>query len=161
MELSVRKRIGTILENTSRVQELAGISPKYSSSDPEAGVVAPANAYEDNFEGLEKRFGNDILNKIEMFVESKINEQLVQTGVDGSDIKLKKSPSPNPSQGQDGIFKKATDVFIRFGGYMSDAKNYVFNLGYKSQAGEDVFSYRFTMDLDGKLNGWQSTDFGS
>lgn len=161
MEFSVRKRIGMILENTQRVQELAGINPQYSASDPEAGMVAPPNAYEDTYDGLIKRFGDDILEKIQMFVESQMNEQLVQTGIDGADIKLKKSPSPNPSNSVDGNIKKATDIFIRFGGYMSDAKNYVFNVGYKNVVGEEVFAYRFVMDIEGKLGNWQSVNFGS
>lgn len=161
MELSVRKRIGIVLENTQRIQELAGINPQYQSSDPEAGIVAPANAFEDNWNGLKKRFGNDILNKLEMFVESQMNQQLVITQIESTDIKLKKSPSPNTDGSVDGNIKRSTEIFIRFGGYMSDAKNYVFNVGYKNVVGEDVFAYRFTMDIEGKIGNWQSTNFGS
>jgi hypothetical protein len=141
--------------------ELAGVDGQYSASDPEAGVVAPANAYEDNWAGLQKRFGNDILEKIEMFVESRINMQLVQTGIQGTDIQLKKSPSPNTSQSADQTLDQSTDLFIRFGGYMQDARNYVFNVGFKSSLGQDVFAFRFVMDINGNMNNWQSTNFGS
>lgn len=153
MEFSVRKRIGRILEDVQRTQQLAGIS------DPEMGMVAPANAYEDNFEGLKKRFGNNIINKLETFVENHLNEQLVMTGIDEQDIDFKKSPSPNVDNSLAGNIRKSTEVFIRFGGYMHDAKNYTFNLGYKDSLRQNVFAYRFTMDIEGKINNWQPNSF--
>lgn len=161
MEFSVRKRIGNVLGNTQRIQELAGIMAQYQQSDPEAGIVAPANAYEDDYAGLQKRFGNDILNKLELFVEKHINQQLVQKGIGGEDILLQKSPSPNTSQSSDMTFSQSTDVFIRFGGYMMDTKSYVFNVGCKDKNGSDIFAFRFEMDINGKINNWQSTNFGN
>lgn len=167
MEFSVRKRIGRILENTHRIQELAGLDQppstqqQYSSSDPEAGYVAPPNAYEDDYAGLQKRFGNGIIDKIELFVEKNLNIQLVQTGMQGTDINLKKSPSPNTNQSPDMTFDQSTDVFIRFGGYMVDARNYVFNVGCKDHLGEDIFAYRFVMDINGNFNNWQKSGFGN
>jgi hypothetical protein len=161
MELSVRKRINGILGNQQRIMELAGVDGQYSASDPEAGVTAPANAYEDNWNGLQKRFGKDILEKIEMFVESNMNMQMAQSAVQGTDIVLKKSPSPNTSQSPDQNINQSTDLFIRFGGYMQDAKNYAFSVGFKNNIGAEVFAFRFVMDINGNLNNWQSTSFGS
>lgn len=160
MEFSVRKRIGKILGDQRRIMELAGMETQYSASDPEAGVVAPANAYEDNWAGLEKRFGADIIEKIELFVENNMNVQLALIGIEGTDIKLKKSPLPNPTNQQDHAINLANEVFIRFGGYMQDAKNYTFSVGFKSNTGEEVFAYRFVMDINGNFNNWQSTSFG-
>lgn len=153
MEFSVRKRIGRILEDVQRTQKLAGMS------DPEAGVVAPPNAYEDNYDGLKKRFGNDIINRLEIFVENHINEQLTLNSIEGEDINFKKSSSPTPENSIDANIKKATSVFIRFGGYMHDAKNYTFSLGYKDSLGQDIFAFRFTMDIEGKINNWQKSSF--
>ena len=87
--------------------------------------------------------------------------QLVQTGIQGTDIQLKKSPSPNTSLSADQTLDQSTDLFIRFGGYMQDARNYVFNVGFKSSLGQDVFAFRFVMDINGNLNNWQPTNFGS
>jgi hypothetical protein len=47
------------------------------------------------------------------------------------------------------------------GGYMHDARNYVFNVGFKSSLGQDVFTFRFVMDINGNLNNWQPTGSGS
>lgn len=161
MELSVRKRISRILENQNRVMELAGVDRQYSDSDPEAGVTAPTNAYEDNWAGLQKRFGKDIIDKIELFAEGHMNDQLVQTGTNGTDLQFKKSPSSNPTNQQAHAINLANEVFIRFGGYMHDARNYVFNVGFKSSLGQDVFTFRFVMDINGNLNNWQPTGLGS
>lgn len=161
MELSVRKRITRLFEDTQRMQSLAGIDSQYSASDPEAGMVAPANAYEDDYAGLQKRFGSNIISKIEMFVEDNINEQLVSLGVQGTDILLKKSPPPIQQQNQKSNSLNSTEIFVRFGGYMVDARNYVFNVGYKDSLGEDIFVYRFVMDINGNFNNWQSVNFGS
>jgi len=161
MEFSVRKRINRILGDQQRIMELAGVDGQYSASDPEAGVVAPANAYEDNWAGLQKRFGNNIIEKIKMFLESNMNMQMAQTAIQGTDIVLKKSPSPNTSQSPDQNVNEPTVIFLRFGGYMQDAKNYAFSVGFKNNIGAEVFAFRFVMDINGNLNNWQSTSFGS
>lgn len=153
MEFSVKKRIGRVLEDVQRVKQLAGLS------DPEMGFVAPPNTYEDSFDGLKKRFGNNIINKLEIFIESHLNEQLVISGIEGQDINFKKSPSTNIENSLAGNIKKASDIFVRFGGYMHDAKNYTFNLGYKDSLGQDVFAFRFTMDIEGRVNNWQPSNF--
>lgn len=153
MEFSVKKRINRILENVQRVQELAGLS------DPEVGYTAPAAAYEDNYEGLQKRFGNNILTKLEMFAESKLNEQLVFQKLDGEDIILKVSPPIYNHSNPKALSINSNEIFIRFGGYMHDAKNYAFNIGYKDKLGEDIFAFRFTMDINGNMNNWQSLNF--
>ena len=62
MEFSVKRRINRILEDIQRTQQLAGLS------DPEQGYVAPPNAYEDDYSGLQKRFGNTIINKLILFI---------------------------------------------------------------------------------------------
>lgn len=148
MEFSVRKRINRILENVNRVQELAGLS------DPEAGYVAPAEAYEDDFQGLQKRFGNDILKKIELFVQNNLNQQLKFKDSDNLNLYFDVSPPPVSINSNNGQILKSNLIFVRFGGYMSDAKIYNFSVGYKDQMNQELFIDRFQMDLKGNLSNW-------
>lgn len=149
MELSVKKRINKILENVNRIQELAGLS------DPEVGYVAPAEAYEDDYQGLQKRFGNNILKKIELFVQNNLNQQLVLDKIEQENLFFKVSPPVVVNNQIDNIEIKSNYIFVRFGGYMSDAKEYVFNVGYKDKMNQDIFANRFIMDLKGNFNSWQ------
>lgn len=152
MELSVKKRINKILENVNRIQELAGLS------DPEAGYVAPPEAYEDDYQGLQKRFGNNILKKIELFVQNNLNQQLVLDKTEQENLFFKISP-PIVANNQINNKINSNYIFVRFGGYMSDAKEYVFNVGYKDNMNQEIFVNRFVMDLKGNLINWQSTKF--
>ena len=149
MEFSVKKRINRILEDVQRTQQLAGLS------DPEAGYVAPAEAYEDDYKGLQKRFGSQIINRLILFVRSSLNTPVTLINVDGQDLNIKilNTQDTKLSELNNG------DCFLRFGGYMNDSRNYNFNLGYKSKVGEIVFLYKFTMDLNGNMNNWQSLNF--
>jgi len=151
MEFSVKKRINRILENVQRVQELAGLS------DPEAGYVAPAEAYEDDYNGLEKRFGKEIINKLILFIRTQLNTPVVLIKSDDQDltIKIMNTQDVNLQKLNNG------ECFIRFGGYMNDAKIYNFNIGYKTNLGEIVFLYKFTMDLNANFGNWQSLNFNS
>lgn len=146
MKFSVKKRINRILENVQRVQELAGLS------DPEAGYTAPAEAYEDDYQGLKKRFGNQIINKLVLFLRTSLNTPVTMINITDQDINLKilNTQDVNLSQLNNG------DCFLRFGGYMNDTRNYNFSLGYKSKMGETIFLYKFTMDLNGNMSNWQS-----
>jgi len=151
MRFSVKNRINRILENTQRSQELAGLS------DPQKGYVAPPEAYEDDLYGLQERFGNvNILKKIELFVQNNINQQLVFSDMDSQNIYFKISP-PITTTNQDSKKEiKSNLIFVRFGGYMSDSKDYTFSVGYKDKMNQDVFLYRFIMYLDTNLTGWSA-----
>jgi hypothetical protein len=149
MEFSVKKRINRILEDIQRTQQLAGLS------DPQQGYVAPANAYEDDYTGLEKRFGNQIINKLVLYIRTQLNTPVVLEKMDDQDLSIKILNTQDV---------KLTEInngqcFVRFGGYMNDAKNYAFNVGYKDQLNQDVFIYRFTMDINGNISNWQSLKF--
>jgi hypothetical protein len=151
MEFSVKKRINRILENIQRSQELAGLS------DPQKGYVAPAEAYEDDFYGLQKRFGNiNILKKIELFVQNNINQQLVFSNMDGENLYFKISPPITTNDEQSKKEIKSNLIFVRFGGYMSDSKDYTFSVGYKDKMNQEVFLYRFVMYLDSNITNWSS-----
>lgn len=150
MKYSPKKRINNILNNVQRIQELAGLS------DPEAGYVAPANAYEDNYDELKKRFGGNILNKLEVFVQNNINEQIKLLKSDPENLYFTISP-PNQIS-KDNLFPQdINQIFVKFGGYMHDAKNYVFNVGYKQNNNGEVFVARFSMDLNGSFSAWQKS----
>lgn len=151
MEFSVKKRINRILEDIQRTQQLAGLS------DPQQGVVAPPNAYEDDFAGLENRFGKQIINKLVLYVRTQLNTPITLVKADNQDLSIKILNT------QDIGLEKLNNgnCFIRFGGYMQDSKNYNFNIGYKTNIGEIVFLYKFTMDLNGSMGNWQSLSFNS
>lgn len=144
MEFSVKKRISRILENVERSQQLAGLS------DPKQGYVAPINAYEDDFQGLQKRFGKDLINNFKIFLEENLNQTLEFAGINGADLLF----NINSATSINNI--PANQLFVRFGGYMEDTKSYNFNLGYKDKNNQDVFIYRFNMDLNKNINNWQS-----
>lgn len=149
MEFSVKKRINRILEDTQRTQQLAGLS------DPQQGVVAPPNAYEDDYSGLENRFGKQIINKLILYVRTQLNTPITLIKTDNQDLTIKILNT------QDIGLEKINNgnCFIRFGGYMQDSKNYNFSLGYTTPMGQTMFIYKFTMDLDGNINNWQSLKF--
>lgn len=149
MEFSVKKRINRILENVNRIQELAGLS------DPEAGYVAPAEAYEDDFQGLQKRFGKDILKKIEFFVQNNLNQQLKFDKSDSINLYFQVSPPTMAQNSSNNFLIQSNYVFVRFGGYMSDAKYYTFSLGYKDKMNQDIFIDTFQMDLKGNFSNWK------
>lgn len=149
MEFSVKKRINRILENVNRIQELAGLS------DPEAGYVAPAEAYEDDFQGLQKRFGKDILKKIEFFVQNNLNQQLKFDKSDSINLYFQVSPPTMAQNSSNNFLIQSNYVFVRFGGYMSDAKYYIFSLGYKDKMNQDIFIDTFQMDLKGNFSNWK------
>jgi hypothetical protein len=150
MELSIKKRINKILENTIRSQELAGLS------DPQKGYVAPSQAYEDDLYGLQERFGNvNILKKIELFVQNNINQQLVFSDMDSENIYFNISPPITTNQNSKKEIKSNL-IFVRFGGYMSDSKDYTFSVGYKDKMNQDVFLYRFVMHLNTNLTNWNA-----
>lgn len=147
MEFSVKKRISRILENVERTQQLAGLS------DPEQGYVAPINAYEDDFQGLQKRFGNDVINHIQTFLEKHLNQKLDFGGINGTDL-LFDITSGAPIENI-----PSNKLFVRFGGYMVDTRSYNFNLGYKDKNNQDVFINKFNIDLNKNINNWQSMKF--
>lgn len=149
MEFSVKKRINRILEDIQRTQQLAGLS------DPQQGVVAPANAYEDDFAGLENRFGKQIINKLVLYVRTQLNTPITLVKTDNQDLSIKILNT------QDTGLEKLNDgnCFIRFGGYMQDSKNYNFSIGYMTPMGQTIFLYKFTMDIDGNINNWQALKF--
>jgi len=151
MEFSVKRRINRILEDVQRTQQLAGLS------DPKQGYVAPQNAYQDDYSGLQKIFGNGILNKLILFIKTQLNTPIVLLKSDNQDLTIRvlNTQDVNLKQLNNG------ECFVRFGGYMSDAKNYNFNIGYKSNLGQINFIYKFTMDLNGNIGNWQSLNFNS
>lgn len=146
MRFSVKNRLKLILEDVTRMQELAGLS------DPEQGYVAPINAYEDNYEGLIKRFGKEIINKIILFVKTRLNTSVVLEKIEGEDLKIKILDSADFKIDEYGD----NNFIIRFGGYMHDSKKYSFNIAHKDNLGEYVFDFRFSMDIEGNLNDWES-----
>jgi len=151
MEFSVKKRINRILENIQRSQELAGLS------DPQKGYVAPIKAYEDDYYGLQEKFGNiNILKKIELFVQNNINQQLVFLKMDSENLYFKISPPITTNNEQSKKDIKSNQIFVRFGGYMSDSKDYTFSVGYKDKMNQDIFLYRFVMYLNANLTNWTS-----
>ena len=151
MEFSVKKRINRILENTNRIPELAGLS------DPEIGYVAPKEAYEDDFMGLQKRFGNNIINKIELFVQNKLNEQMTIQELSADKITLNVQTKPTQNTFDSTVPSNTRQIFVKFGGYMHDSKNYVFNVGYNDDKDQEIFNYRFYMELNGEMNNWEKT----
>jgi hypothetical protein len=76
--------------------------------------------------------------------------------MDSENLYFKISPPITTNNEQSKKDIKSNQIFVRFGGYMSDSKDYTFSVGYKDKMNQDIFLYRFVMYLNANLTNWTS-----